>query len=55
MDYLTKMQLAQALILRAISELRDVDGLDSVVEGLREANCNLREELNEYTSHADFG
>jgi hypothetical protein len=55
MDYLTKMQLAQALILRAISELKDVDGLDSVVEGLREANCNLREEMNEYTSGADFG
>ena len=55
MDYLTKMQLAQALILRAISELRDVDGLDSVVEGLREANCNLREEMNEYKSHTDFG
>jgi hypothetical protein len=54
MDYLIKMKLAQALILQAISELKDVDGLDSVVEGLREANCNLREELNEYTSHAEL-
>jgi hypothetical protein len=52
MDYLIKMSLAQANILRAIAELDGVDGLESVVEGLKEANCNLREELNEYNSHA---
>ena len=55
MDYLIKMEMAQALILQAIALVEQVDGLGSVEEGLREANCNLREELNEYKSHADFG
>jgi hypothetical protein len=52
MDYLIKMEMAQALILQAIALVKEVDGLSSVEEGLREANCNLREELNEYRSHA---
>jgi hypothetical protein len=55
MDYQTKMEKAQALILEAIALVKDIDGLASVEEGLREANCNLREELNEYKSLEDFG
>ena len=52
MDYLIKMEMAQALILQAIALVKEVDGLASVEEGLREANCNLREELNEYKQHS---
>jgi|LauGreDrversion2_5_1035112.scaffolds.fasta_scaffold182709_2 hypothetical protein len=54
MDYLIKMELAIANIDRAMTELKDVDGLEYVVGKLFEARHDLEDELAEYKQHSDL-
>jgi len=54
MDYLIKMELARANIVRAIAELAEVDGMEYMVEQLREMKSELSEEIVEYKQHSDL-
>jgi hypothetical protein len=54
MDYLIKMEMAKANIARAITELAGVDGLEYMVEQLREMRSELSEEITEYKQHSDL-
>ena len=50
MDYLIKMELANADLARAILSLKDVEGLEYIGDVLRAAKIDLAEELAEYKS-----
>jgi hypothetical protein len=54
MDYLIKMELAKANIARAIAELKEVDGLEYMVEQLQEMKTELSEEITEYKQHSEL-
>jgi hypothetical protein len=54
MDYLIKMELAKANIARAITELKEVDGLEYMVEQLQEMKMELSEEITEYKQHSEL-
>ena len=54
MDYLIKMEMAKANIARAIAELTDVEGMEYMVEQLREMKSELSEEIVEYKQHSDL-
>jgi hypothetical protein len=54
MDYLIKMEMAKANIARAIAELADVEGMEYMVEQLREMKSELNEEIAEYKQHSDL-
>jgi hypothetical protein len=54
MDYLIKMEMARANIVRAIAELAEVDGMEYMVEQLREMKSELSEEIVEYKQHSDL-
>jgi hypothetical protein len=54
MDYLIKMEMAKANIARAIAELKEVDGLEYMVEQLLEMKSELSEEITEYKDHAEL-
>ena len=51
MDYIVKMRMARADIANAIAKLKDVDGLEYIVEQLQVAKDDLCMEMEEYTSH----
>jgi chorismate mutase len=54
MDYLIKMEMARANITRAIAELKEVDGMEYMVEQLLEMRSELGEEISEYKQHSDL-
>jgi hypothetical protein len=54
MDYLIKMEMARANLVRAIAELAEVDGMEYMVEQLREMKSELNEEIAEYKQHSDL-
>jgi hypothetical protein len=54
MDYLIKMEMAKANIVRAIAELAEVDGLEYMVEQLLEMKTELSAEIEEYKQHSDL-
>ena len=54
MDYLIKMEMAKANLARAIAELKEVDGMEYMVEQLQEMKSELSEEIVEYKQHSDL-
>jgi hypothetical protein len=54
MDYLIKMELAKANLARAIVELAEVEGMEYMVEQLREMKSELSAEITEYKQHSDL-
>jgi hypothetical protein len=53
-DYLIKMEMARANIIHAIVELAEVEGMEYMVEQLREMKSELNEEIAEYKQHSDL-
>jgi len=51
MDYIVKMRMARMDIAKAIAQLKDVDGLEYIVEQLQVAKDDLCMEMEEYNSH----
>jgi hypothetical protein len=54
MDYLIKMEMAKANIIHAIVELAEVEGMEYMVEQLREMKSELSAEITEYKQHSDL-
>jgi hypothetical protein len=54
MDWLIKMELANADLARAIDALKDVEGLEYLGDAIRATKMALAEELAEYKSTFDL-
>jgi hypothetical protein len=54
MDWLIKMEMAKANIIRALVELEEVEGLEYLVGELLATKADLSAEIEEYKQHMDL-
>jgi hypothetical protein len=54
MDWLIKMEMAKANIIRALVELDEVEGLEYLVGELLATKADLSAEIEEYKQHMDL-
>lgn len=54
MDWLIKMEMAKANIIRALVELDEVEGLEYLVGELLATKADLAAEIEEYKQHMDL-